>query len=443
MVSRIKGYDCIITTTTKASKEKLEQLRALGAKVIVCPGKVSSTDPQSYYSVAAQLEKEIPNSIWINQYDNGANPDAHYKTTGPEIWKQTKGKLTHFVAAVGSGGTISGTGRFLKEQNPNLKVIGVDAYGSVLKKYHESGVLDENEKHSYQIEGVGKKIIPGNIAFDIIDKFIKVDDKNSALRARELFKTEALFGGYSTGAVVQSIFKMRNEFKKGDFVVVLLPDHGSKYMSKIYSDQWMEEQGYFEETKLIPSLSSYYNNTYKKYYYQRIAKIKELRQPHMDLFEKIKNNRGPLGQYAKIAEGYWVFPKLTGEIGGRMDFQGKEVICWSVNNYLGMANHPEVRKVDAEASKDWGLAYPMGARLMTGETDQHQKLEKDLANFVGKPAGALLNFGYQGIMSCIDSLLSRRDIVVYDAESHGCNHRWCPTAYGSADCIRAQQHGVH
>ena len=278
MVSRIKGYSCIITTTTKASKEKVEQLRALGAKVIVCPGKVASTDPQSYYSVAAQLEKEINNSIWINQYDNGANPKAHYKTTGPEIWRQTKGKITHFVAAVGSGGTISGTGGFLKEQNSDIKVIGVDAYGSVLKKYHETGELDPNEKHSYQIEGVGKKIIPGNIAFQVIDKFVKVDDKNSALRARELFKTEAIFGGYSTGSVIQCIYKIRNEFKKGDFVVVLLPDHGSKYMSKIYSDQWMEDNGYFEETKLIPSLSSYYNNTYKKYYYQRIAKIKELRQ---------------------------------------------------------------------------------------------------------------------------------------------------------------------
>lgn len=278
MVSRIKGYSCIITTTTKASKEKVEQLRALGAKVIVCPGKVASTDPQSYYSVAAQLEKEIDNSIWINQYDNQANPKAHYKSTGPEIWQQTKGKITHFVAAVGSGGTISGTGGFLKDQNPNITVIGVDAYGSVLKKYHETGVLDPNEKHSYQIEGVGKKIIPGNIAFDVIDKFVKVDDKNSALRARELFKTEAIFGGYSTGSVIQCLYKIRNEFKKGDIVVVLLPDHGSKYMSKIYADEWMEDNGYFEETKLIPSLSSYYNTTYKKYYYQRIAKIKELRQ---------------------------------------------------------------------------------------------------------------------------------------------------------------------
>ena len=248
MVSIIKGYDCILAVSSKSSLDKIDMLKSMGAKVYVCPAHVKADDPRSYYEVAKRLHKEIEGSVYINQYFNSLNTEAHYKSTGPEIWQQTQGKITHLVACSGTGGTISGTAKFLKEQNPNIKIIGVDAYGSVLKKYHETREFDVNEIYPYRIEGLGKNLIPTETNFDIIDEFIKVADEESAHSARELAQTEGLFAGYTSGAVIQAV-KQLNEtstFKSDDIVVLIFPDHGSRYMSKVYNDQWMEDQGFFD-----------------------------------------------------------------------------------------------------------------------------------------------------------------------------------------------------
>jgi len=244
MACIVKGYQCILTIPDKSSEEKINQLKAMGAEVIVCPSSVTADDPLSYYSQAAALEASIPNSFYVNQHDNDANTTAHYKYTGPEIWRQTGGLVTHYFATCGTGGTLSGVGRYLKEQNPEIEVIGVDAEGSILTKYHETGEVDMREAHPYVLEGVGKKIIPRNVDFDIIDRFVKVDDKNSAFRARQLAKAEAIFCGYSSGAAIQAVAQMRKSLRSEHIVVVLLPDHGSKYLSKIYNDGWMQKQGF-------------------------------------------------------------------------------------------------------------------------------------------------------------------------------------------------------
>ena len=248
MASIIKGYKCILAVSSKSSKDKIDMLRSMGAKVYVCPAHVSADDPRSYYEVAKRLHQETKGSIYINQYFNELNMDAHYKSTGPEIWEQTGGQITHLVACSGTGGTISGTARFLKEQNPNVKVIAVDAYGSVLKKYHETGKLDTNEIYPYRVEGLGKNLIPGATDFKIIDEFIKVTDAESAHTAREVSSTEGIFVGYTSGAVMQALKQLNelNTFNENSKVVVIFPDHGSRYMSKIYSDQWMEDQGFLE-----------------------------------------------------------------------------------------------------------------------------------------------------------------------------------------------------
>ncbi len=247
MACIVKGYNCILTTTDKSAEEKIAQLKALGAEVLVCPNHVPSDDPQSYYSQAERLAREIPNSFYVNQYYNHTNVDAHYHSTGPELWNQTGGLITHYLATVGTGGTISGAGKYLKEQNPSIKVIGVDAEGSVLTKFHQTGILDKSEIHSYQLEGVGKNIIPSNVEFDTIDRFVKVDDRSSAFRARQLTKSEAIFAGYSSGAVIEALMRMRREFKPTDVVVLLFADHGSKYMSKIYNNGWMQKQGFIRK----------------------------------------------------------------------------------------------------------------------------------------------------------------------------------------------------
>jgi len=253
MVSIIKGYDCILAVSSKSSADKIDMLRTMGAKVYVCPAHVSADDPRSYYQVAKQLHEETKGSVYINQYFNELNLEAHYETTGPEIWSQTEGKITHLVACSGTGGTISGTAKYLKEQNPNIKVIGVDAYGSVLKKYHETRELDTDEIYPYRIEGLGKNLIPTATDFDMIDKFVKVNDEDSAHSAREIAKTEGLFVGYTSGAAMQAIKQLNEEgeFKKGDKIVVIFPDHGSRYMSKIYSDKWMDEQGFFDSVNEV------------------------------------------------------------------------------------------------------------------------------------------------------------------------------------------------
>ena len=248
MVSIIKGYDCILAVSSKSSADKIDMLKTMGAKVYVCPAHVSADDPRSYYQVAKRLHEEIKGSVYINQYFNDLNMQAHYKSTGPEIWSQTEGEITHLVACSGTGGTISGTAKYLKEQNPKVKVIGVDAFGSVLKKYHETREFDANEIYPYRIEGLGKNLIPTATDFDVIDKFIKVSDEESAHTAREIARTEGLFVGYTSGAALQAIKQLNEEgeFKKDDKIVVIFPDHGSRYMSKVYSDTWMEEQGFFD-----------------------------------------------------------------------------------------------------------------------------------------------------------------------------------------------------
>ncbi len=248
MISIIKGYKCILAVSDKSSPDKIDMLKSMGAKVFVCPANVKADDPRSYYEVAKRLQKETPNSIYINQYFNQLNIDAHYHNTGKEIWEQTNGKVTHIVVCSGTGGTISGIGKYLKEKNPNIRVLGVDAFGSVLKKYHETKILDPNEIYSNKIEGLGKNLIPTATDFDIIDKYVKVTDKESAITAREISKTEGLFVGYTSGAAFQAVkqYAALGEFNENSNVVVVFPDHGSRYMSKIYSDEWMQEQGFLD-----------------------------------------------------------------------------------------------------------------------------------------------------------------------------------------------------
>lgn len=252
MVSIIKGYNCILAVSSKSSKDKIDMLRTMGAKVYVCPANVSADDERSYYNVAKRLHEETKGSVYINQYFNQLNIDAHYKTTGPEIWEQTKGQITHLVACSGTGGTISGAAKFLKEKNPNIKILGVDAFGSVLKKYHETKEFDNEEIYPYRIEGLGKNLIPTATDFDVIDKFMKVTDEESAHTARELAKTEGLFVGYTSGAAIQAVkqFGEEGEFDKNSNVVIIFPDHGSRYMSKIFSDDWMNEQGFFDSINI-------------------------------------------------------------------------------------------------------------------------------------------------------------------------------------------------
>jgi cystathionine beta-synthase len=242
-----RGYKCIFTMADKQSQEKINILKAVGAEVIVCPTNVEPDDPRSYYSVARKLSKEIPNSIYPNQYDNPSNAQAHYETTGPEIWKQTEGNITHYVATVGTGGSMCGTAKFLKEQNKKLVTVGIDTYGSVFKKYKETGIFDENEIYPYLTEGFGEDILPKNVDFDVIDQFIKVTDKDGAIMARKLSREEGLFVGWSSGSAVHGALEYaREHLRKDDVMVILLPDHGTRYLAKVYNDQWMKDHGFLE-----------------------------------------------------------------------------------------------------------------------------------------------------------------------------------------------------
>lgn len=242
----VKGYRMICVISDKQSKEKVGILKAMGSEVYVCPTDVAPDDPESYYSTARRLSTEIPNSWYVNQYDNPSNTKAHYLSTGPEIWEQTKGKVTHFVVGVGTGGTVSGVGGYLKEQNPNVKVWGVDTYGSVFKKYHETGIFDEKEIYPYITEGIGEDILPKNVNFDIIDGFTKVTDKDAAVYTQRLAKEEGMFLGNSAGAAIKGVLQLEEHFTKDDVVVVLFHDHGSRYVGKMFNDDWMREQGFIE-----------------------------------------------------------------------------------------------------------------------------------------------------------------------------------------------------
>ena len=240
----IKGYKLICVSTDKQSKEKFDVLRGVGAEVVVCPTDVAPEDPRSYYSTSKRIAEETPNAWYVNQYDNPSNTQAHYETTGPEIWAQTAGKITHFVVGVGTGGTISGVGKFLKEKNPNIKIWGIDTYGSVFKKYHETGIFDPDEIYPYTTEGIGEDILPNNVDFSVIDHFEKVTDKDAAVYTRTLARTEGIFAGNSCGAAIKGLLQLKENFTKEDVVVVLLHDSGSRYIGKIYNDEWMKTKGF-------------------------------------------------------------------------------------------------------------------------------------------------------------------------------------------------------
>lgn len=250
IVASIKGYKCIFTTTDKQSKEKFDALRAFGAEVIVCPTNVEPEDPRSYYSVSSRLEKEIPHSWKANQYDNLSNSAAHYEQTGPEIWEQTEGKITHFICGVGTGGTICGVGKYLKEKNRNIKTIGIDTYGSVFKKYKETGIFDKEEIYPYITEGIGEDFLPKNVDFSLIDHFEKVTDKDAAIMTRRITREEAIFAGNSSGAVMAGLLQLKNQFKKEDVVVALFHDHGSRYLGKMFNDEWMSDRGFLQESEI-------------------------------------------------------------------------------------------------------------------------------------------------------------------------------------------------
>ncbi|MFT4780696.1 MAG: cystathionine beta-synthase [Psychroserpens sp.] len=242
----VKGYKCIFVISDKQSNEKMDILRAVGAEVVVCPTDVEPDDPRSYYSVSKRLGKETPNSWYVNQYDNPSNCKAHFKSTGPEIWEQTDGKITHFVSGVGTGGTISGVGSYLKMKNPNIKIWGIDTYGSVFKKYHETGIFDEKEIYPYVTEGIGEDILPLNVNFGVIDGFTKVTDKDAAVYTQRLAKEEGMFLGNSAGAAIKGVLQLKEHFTKDDVVVVLFHDHGSRYVGKMFNNEWMKKMGYIE-----------------------------------------------------------------------------------------------------------------------------------------------------------------------------------------------------
>lgn len=249
IAAAVRGYKCIFTTNDKQSKEKIDILKAVGAEVIVCPTNVSADDSKSYYSVARKLSEQIPNSVYLNQYDNLANRTAHYEQTGPEIWEQTEGKITHFVVGVGTGGTISGVSKYLKEQNPKIKTFGIDTYGSVFKKYHETGEFDEKEIYPYITEGIGEDIIPKNVDFELIDHFEKVSDKDGLIYQRRLAREEGIVVGNSAGSAVAGIVQMKKHFSKDDIIVVVFHDHGSRYVGKGFNDAWMRERGFLDASR--------------------------------------------------------------------------------------------------------------------------------------------------------------------------------------------------
>jgi cystathionine beta-synthase len=253
----IKGYKCIFTTTDKQGKEKLDALRAFGAEVIVCPADVAPEDPRSYYSVSTQLAKDTPNSWKPDQYDNLDNANAHYAHTGPEIWEQTGGRITHLVAGVGTGGTICGSGKYLKEKNPAIEVLGIDAYGSVLKKFKDTGIFDKNEIYRYTTEAIGKDFLPANVNFDLIDHFEKVSDKDAALMTRRIPREEGIFAGNSAGAALAGLMQMKDRFKKGDVAVVIFHDHGTRYLGKIFNDDWMRERQFLETNQPEAAMRSF------------------------------------------------------------------------------------------------------------------------------------------------------------------------------------------
>lgn len=303
LVAAVKGYRCIFTMPDKQSKEKMDILRAMGAEVVVTPTAVEPDDPRSYYSVAKRLASEIPNSYYPNQYDNLSNQEAHYLATGPEIWKQSEGKITHFVAGMGTCGTMTGVTRYLKEQNPNIKAVGVDTYGSVFKKYHETGEFDENEIYSYLTEGIGEDIIPANCNMDVVDQIIKVTDKDAAIMTRKLARLEGLFCGWSCGSAVHGALEYARNLGKDDVVVIILPDHGTRYLGKIFNDNWMSDHHFIDKGNMLTA-QEILDRKEKK------APIKTLTQDST-LFEAIEIMRGQYISQIPVVEGAKVVGSIT------------------------------------------------------------------------------------------------------------------------------------
>lgn len=306
----VKGYKLICTLADKQSKEKMDILRAMGAEVIVCPTNVSSDDPRSYYSVAKKLNEEIPNSFYPNQYDNLSNRKAHYEQTGPEIWEQTEGKITHLVVGVGTGGTISGTAKYLKEKNPNIKIWGIDTYGSVFKKYHETGEFDENEIYSYITEGIGEDILPENVDFGLIDHFEKVTDKDGVIMTRRLAREEGFFMGNSAGSAVAGLMQLKDQLTKDDVVVVIFHDHGSRYVGKMFNDDWVRDRGFLEAEK--PNAISLAKNHQNKLI---TAKPDELLSDVLNKMTKYNISQVPVtdnGEFVGSVNDSEVYSKLIG-----------------------------------------------------------------------------------------------------------------------------------
>ena len=292
LVACVKNYKCIFVTTDKQSKEKADILKAVGAEVIVCPTNVEPDDPQSYYSVAKRLAKEVPNSYHFNQYDNLSNRQAHYETTGPEIWEQTEGKITHLVCTAGTGGTITGTAKYLKEKNPNIQVWAIDTFGSLLTHYFNTGLIDMGKVHPYLSEGFGEDFVPQNYEMKYIDKFEQVTDKEGALMARKIAKEEGLFCGYSSGSCLQGLIQLSNHLKKDDVVVCIFHDHGSRYVGKIYNDQWMHERGFLEVKTCKDIINTRKNN--KLIYLQ----TNDIIQTALDLIKKYDIENIPVFEMA-------------------------------------------------------------------------------------------------------------------------------------------------
>ena len=331
----VKGYKLICTSNDKQSKEKFDVLRALGAQVIVCPTNVAPDHPDSYYSVAEKLQKETPNSIWCNQYDNLSNRKAHYESTGPEIWEQTEGKITHFVVGVGTGGTISGVGKYLKEKNPDIKIWGADTYGSVFKKYHETGEFDEKEIYPYITEGIGEDILPKNVDFSVIDHFEKVTDKDGAVVTREIALKEGLFLGYSAGSAFQVLRQMKHTLKEDDVVVVLFHDHGSRYVGKVYNDNWMKERGFLkDEVKTAADLVKEHRNLPLLQMYSGelvSAAVQKMRQFNISQMPVVHN-----GEFVGSIDDRTLFEKVVDD---------SNALNASVSDYMGSA-YPIVNESD-------------------------------------------------------------------------------------------------
>ncbi len=369
----VKGYKLICVLNDKQSKEKMDILRAVGAEVVVCPTAVEPDDPRSYYSVARRLTTETPNSWYVNQYDNLSNRQAHYESTGPEIWEQTNGKITHFVVGVGTGGTISGIGKYLKEKNPDIKIWGIDTYGSVFKKYHETGIFDESEIYPYITEGIGEDILPKNVDFDIIDKFEKVTDKDAAVYTRKLAQEEGIFVGNSAGAAIKGVLQLASELTKDDVLVVLFHDHGSRYVGKIFNDDWMKERGFLDTPKVqaIDLIESHKN--------KRLISVKSDDPVHIaiDAMNRYNISQIPVadnGKFVGSITDNLLFSRLVED----SNLKEKSISTVMADSFPVVQESTPVDEVSRLLDKD-----TQAVLVKIGTDDHHIITKQDLINSIG------------------------------------------------------------